>query len=325
LAQAKGTLIAVGVKMGDKPVILRAAKLPDTNRAELDAAFKVLVLPEVLKTAEILLTQAAPSIRGIAVRKTLITANLIDRLPALEIIASYSAGTENIDVAHARARGVVVTNTSHILAEEVANLALAQILALTRDTHNADRFVREGRWQSDPYPLTRSLAGMAVGILGFGHIGSALARRLTAVGACVHYSGPTRKPVDHAYHTDALSLAAAVDLLVVTCPFTPQTTGIVDTAVLGALGPDGYLVNIARGPIVDEAALIAALAADELAGAALDVFVDEPDVPDALLADRRVILSPHIGSGTKQARQLMGDAMVDALVAKLGAVPPVRG
>jgi len=310
--------------MSGKPAILRAAKLPESNRLELDAAFDVHVLPEDAGAAAELLDKVGGSIRGIAVRKTHIDRALIDRLPALEIIASYSAGTENIDVAHARARGIAVTNTSHILAEEVANLALALVLSLTRDVITADRFVRDGRWTDGPFPLTRSLNGMAVGIVGFGHIGSAIARRLDVVGARVHYCGPNRKPVAYPYHADALALAEAVEVLIVTCPLTPETRGLIDARVLAALGPQGYLVNIARGPIVDEAAVIAALAADGLAGAALDVFVNEPQVPAALVADRRVILTPHIGSGTERTRQLMGDATVDALVEKLGAVPPAR-
>jgi len=310
--------------MSQKPAILRAAKLPDSNGPELDAAFDVHALPDDAAAATALLAAHGPAIRGIAVRKTIIDRALIDLLPALEIIASYSAGTENIDVAYAQTRGIEVTNTSHILAEEVANMALAVVLTLTRDIFNADRFVRAGRWASEGYPLTRSLNGMKVGIAGFGHIGSAIARRLDVVGARVHYCGPNRKPVAYPYHPDVLALAEEVEVLIVTCPLTPQTRGLIDARVLTALGPEGYLVNIARGPIVDEAALLAVLAVDGLAGAALDVFNSEPKVPAALLGDHRVILTPHIASGTERTRQLMGDAMVDALVSKLGAVAPQR-
>lgn len=310
--------------MTAKPAILVAAKLPASNYAELEAAFAVHALPDDPHARQAFFDTIAPSVRGIAVRKTIIDAAMIDSLPALEIIASYSAGTENIDVHHATSRGIAVTNTSHILAEEVANLAIAQALALTRNTHAADRFVRAGRWSSETFPLSRSMRGMHVGILGFGHIGQAIARRLDAVGAITHYSGPNRKPVDRPFHPDPVSLAQAVDMLIVTCPLTPQTRGVVDETVLAALGPQGFLINIARGPIVDEAALLATLASDGLAGAALDVFTDEPDVPEALIADERVILSPHIGSGTTQTRQLMGDAMVDALVEKLGPERPSR-
>ena len=221
-------------------------------------------------------------------RKTIIDRTFIDRLPALEIISSYSAGTENIDTAYAREKGIVVANTSHILAGEVANLALAQILAVTRGLVNADNFVRSGKWPFETFPLTRSLKGMKVGIVGFGHIGSEIAKRLDAVGAEPAYTGPNRKPV------------------------------------MAAIGAEGYLVNIARGPIVDETGLVALLAQNGIAGAALDVFEDEPNVPQALIADRRVVLSPHMASGTNETRQFMGDAMVDALVRKLGAEPIAR-
>jgi lactate dehydrogenase-like 2-hydroxyacid dehydrogenase len=311
--------------MTQTPAVLRAAKLSGTTNRELDASFRVHDLPDDPAAAERLLSDIGPFIRGIAVRKTLIDAALIDRLPALEIISSYSAGTENIDVAHARRRGIEVANTSHILAEEVANLALAQVLALTRNTINAHLFVRDGRWPGETFPLARSIFGMRIGIVGFGHIGSAIARRLATVGAEVSYCGPNRKPAPFAYFADVAELAAAVEMLVLTCPLTPATHGLIDHRILDALGPDGYLVNVSRGQIVDEAALIEALAGNRLAGAALDVFENEPEVPDALRQDTRVVLSPHIGSGTHQTRQLMGDAMVDALARRLGVTVKGRG
>ena len=304
--------------MTDKPHILNAAKLSEKTLGELADRFTVHTLPGDADEASRLLDAVGPQIRGMAVRKTIIDKTMIDRLPALEIIASYSAGTENIDTAYARDKGIAISNTSHILALEVANLALAQILALTRDMINADRFVREGKWRTGTFPLTRSLKGMRVGIVGFGHIGSEIAKRLEVVGAKPSYTGPNRKPTDFPFHETPLELARANQMLVVTCPLTPQTRGMIGAEVLEALGPDGYLVNIARGPIVDEQALVALLARDGLAGAALDVFEDEPNVPQALIDDRRVVLSPHIGSGTVETRQFMGDAMVDALIGQLG-------
>lgn len=304
--------------MTDKPHILNAAKLSEKTLGELADRFTVHTLPGDADEASRLLDTVGPKIRGLAVRKTIIDKPMIDRLPALEIIASYSAGTENIDTAYARDKGIAISNTSHILALEVANLALAQILALTRDMINADRFVREGKWRTGTFPLTRSLKGMRVGIVGFGHIGSEIAKRLEVVGAKPSYTGPNRKPTDLPFHETPLELARANQMLVVTCPLTPQTRGMIGAEVLEALGPDGYLVNIARGPIVDEQALVALLARDGLAGAALDVFEDEPNVPQALIDDRRVVLSPHIGSGTVETRQFMGDAMVDALIGQLG-------
>jgi lactate dehydrogenase-like 2-hydroxyacid dehydrogenase len=310
--------------MTDKPHILRVAKLSDQSNAELADNFFVHTLPSDAAEADAFFDSAGPKIRGIAVRKTIIDKAMIDRLPALEIISSYSAGTENIDTAYAREKGITVANTSHILADEVANLALAQILAMTRDLVNADAFIRQGKWTNETFPLTRSLKGMKIGIVGFGHIGSEIAKRLDAMGARPAYTGPNSKPVDYPFYETPLELARATQMLVVTCPLTDETRGMIDAEVLAAIGADGYLVNIARGPIVDEQALIALLARDGLAGAALDVFADEPNVPAALIADRRIVLTPHMASGTHETRQFMGDAMVDALVAKLGAEPITR-
>jgi lactate dehydrogenase-like 2-hydroxyacid dehydrogenase len=303
--------------MAGRPAILKAAKLPEKSIAELEAVFEVLTLPEDHLEAAQMLRTAADRIRGIAVRKTIIDKTLIDSLPALEIIANYSAGLENVDVAHARAKDIAVTNTSHILAGEVANLVVGQAIALTRDLLNADRFVRAGKWKRQPYELTRSLAGMHVGIVGFGHIGSAAATRFETLGARVSYTGPARKPVANRFYETVRALAEEVEMLVVTCPLTQQTRGLIDAGILSALGSAAYLINVSRGPIVDEAALIACLAENGIAGTALDVFADEPNVPDALLADHRVILTPHIGSGTIETRQRMADAMVASLVERL--------
>jgi lactate dehydrogenase-like 2-hydroxyacid dehydrogenase len=306
-----------------RPVVLKAAKLPDRTVGELRAIFDVIELPAT-GGAEFLAEHGA-AVRGVALRKTIIDRAFLDALPALEIIASYSAGLENVDLAAVKARGITITNTSHILADDVANAALALALAVTRDVVNADAFVRAGNWPGQPqYRLTRSLTAMTVGIVGFGSVGSAVARRMAAVGARVAYQGPRRKPVDLPYYADARALAEACDMLVLTCPLMPETRHLVDAEVLAALGPRGYLVNVARGPVVDEAALIAALDAGGIAGAALDVFEHEPQVPAALIADPRVVLSPHFSSGTEETRQAMADNVVDELAKKLGAPVPTR-
>jgi lactate dehydrogenase-like 2-hydroxyacid dehydrogenase len=302
-----------------RPVVLKAAKLPDGTVAELRRLFALRELPADRAEATAFLARHGAGVRGVALRKTIVDAAFLDALPDLEVIASYSAGLDNVDLAAVRARGITITNTSHILVEDVANLATGLAIALTRDLVAADAFVRGGRWPDQPqYRLTRSLARMTVGIVGFGTIGAATARRLEALGARVAYTGPSPKPVAHDYHADVLSLAAASDLLVLTCPLNDATRGLVTAEVLAALGPRGYLVNVARGPVVDEDALVDALARDAIAGAALDVFVREPDVPRALRDDPRVILTPHIGSGTEETRQAMADNVVDELAARLG-------
>ena len=306
-----------------KPIILNAAELPEWAHDELNALFCVADLPKDPAAAPAFLREHGKKVRGIALRKTIIDAALLDALPSLEIISSYSAGLDNVDVDAVKARGIRIENTSHILAEDVANAAIGLALALTRDLINADRFVRDGRWPEEKqYPLGRSISNMRVGIVGLGTIGSAIARRLHAFGSHIAYFGPSPKTVDMPYYSDVTELALNSDMLILTCPLTPATHHIVDASVLDALGPDGFLVNIARGPVVDEAALIDALAANKIAGAALDVFENEPQVPDALIGDRRVVLTPHLGSGTHETRRRMAENVVDTLAKHLGVVGP---
>jgi lactate dehydrogenase-like 2-hydroxyacid dehydrogenase len=307
----------------NKPVILNAAELPEWAHDELNAHFDVLDLPKASDAASSFLASQGHRVRGIALRKTRIDAAFLEACPALEIISSYSAGLDNVDVEAARARGIRIENTSHILADDVANAAIGLALAVTRDLVNADAFVRAGRWPAEKYyPLGRSITSMKVGIVGLGTIGSAIATRLQAFGSKVAYFGPSRKKVDMPYYADVAELARDSDMLILTCPLSPATHHLVDANVLEALGADGFLVNIARGPVVDETALIAALADGKIAGAALDVFEHEPEVPEALIEDRRVVLAPHLGSGTHETRRRMAENVVDALAAHFGIAGP---
>ena len=306
-----------------KPIILNAAELPARTQAELASLFTVLDWPQQPDEAAAFLAQHGASIRGIALRKTKIDAAFLDALPALEIIASYSAGLDNLDVQSAQARGIRVENSSRILAEDVANTAIGLALAVTRDLVQADAYVRAGKWaRYGAMPLGRSISRMKVGMVGLGTIGAAIARRLQAFGSQIAYYGPNRKAVDLPYYDDVTRLAADSDMLILTCPLTPQTHHLVDAAVLAALGPQGFLVNIARGPVVDEAALVEALAGQRLAGAALDVFEHEPHVPEALIANPRVVLTPHIGSATEETRTGMADNVVDTLARHFGIASP---
>ncbi|MBM3606262.1 MAG: 2-hydroxyacid dehydrogenase [Alphaproteobacteria bacterium] len=297
-----------------KPIILRAAKLPAATLAELEHLFTVLHLPEDKADVLAFLKQHGASVRGLALRKTVVDQTMLEALPALEIIASYSAGLDNVDLDAVRARGIQVRNSSQILARDVANTAMALLLAVTRDIVSADAFVRDGSWaRGNTFPLGRSIVGMKVGVVGLGAIGSEVALRLQALGAVVAYTGPRPKAVDLAFHATVHELAEVSDALVLTCPLTNATHHAVDAAVLQALGPRGYLINISRGPVVDEEALIGALAQGRIAGAGLDVFELEPAVPQELIEDPRVILTPHIGSGTEETRQAMADNVVEAL------------
>ena len=240
---------------------------------------------------------------------------MIEALPKLEIISCFSAGVDNIDLEAAAERGIPVTATSDALADDVADLAIAHCLLLLRRLNPADRFVRDGKWKAGEFPLARSLRGKRLGIVGMGTIGAAIARRAEAMAMTVHYTSRSQKPtLPHEYHDSAAVLAAACDVLVVCCPATPETFHLIDAGVLEALGPQGYLVNIARGSVVDEAALVDALQAGTIAGAGLDVFEDEPNPLPALMSMDNVSLSPHIGSGTDETRAAMGQSMIDSLV-----------
>lgn len=306
-----------------KPFILKAADLPDWADAELNELFIVLDLPKSPEAATAFLKEHGSMIRGIALRKTKIDATFLDAVPALEIISSYSAGLDNVDMEAAKARGITIENTSNVLAEDVVNAAIGLALAVTRGLVSADAYVRSGVWpQLGQYPLGRSISRMKIGVVGLGTIGSVLANRLQAFGSQVAYYGPTRKPVALPYYDNLEDLATDCEMLILTCPLSPATHHLVNARVINALGPRGFLVNISRGPVVDEAALIAALAANRIAGAALDVFEHEPVVPEQLRNDSRLVLTPHIGSGTEETRRGMAENVVDTLARHFGLEGP---
>ncbi len=261
--------------------------------------------------------EIAPDVRGMAVSTLAgrIDADWFDRLPALQIVASFGVGYDNVDAHAAAARGVIVTNTPGVLDDEVADLAVGLLLATIRRLPQADRFVREGRWPTGPFPLSPTLRGRRVGIIGLGAIGKAVARRIEGFGVAIAYHGRSRQAgVDYPYHDSPVALAAASDVVVVVVPGGASTRHLIDAAVLDALGPDGILINVARGSVVDEAALVSALEAGTIGGAGLDVFEDEPNVPAALLAMPNVVLLPHIGSASVATRAAMGQLVVDNLV-----------
>jgi lactate dehydrogenase-like 2-hydroxyacid dehydrogenase len=236
----------------------------------------------------------------------------MDALPDLRAIANFGVGYDNVDVTEATRRGIVVSNTPDVLTDAVADLAVALVVDVLRRVSAGDRFVRSGAWaRGEKMPLSRDVRGAVVGVLGLGRIGTAAAERLEVFGAEIHYHSRSPKDVAWTYHPSAVELAAASDVLVVLTPGGAGTERLVDAAVLGALGPDGYLVNVARGSVVDEDALVAALEAGRIAGAGLDVFADEPHVPHALLGRDDVVLLPHVGSATVETREAMGRLVLD--------------
>lgn len=255
------------------------------------------------------LAERADLIRGIVTNAPVgASAALMAALPRLEIVSSSGVGLDAIDLDAARARGIVVCSTPGVLNECVADTGMALLLAVARRVCEADRFVRAGRWLQGKFPLGTSLGGKTVGILGMGNIGQAVARRAAAFGMRVAYFDPFPKPgLDHAQYADPVSLAQASDFLVLTLPGGPQTERIVGAEVLAALGPAGFVVNIARGSVLDHEALLQALRGRAIAGAALDVFDDEPQVPAALLDFDNVVLTPHIASGTNETRRAMSE------------------
>lgn len=249
---------------------------------------------------------------------------LIEACPKLEIVACYGVGVDAIDRVACAERGIAVTNTPEVLTEDVADMALLLLLMLLRDAVAADAYVRTGRWAREGvFHMTRCPRGLAVGILGLGRIGKAIARRLEAIGMAVAgYHGRTPQPeVPYRHFPNVVELARAVDVLILSCPGGPATRGIVDAAVLEALGPEGWLVNVARGSVVDEPALIAALEQGRIKGAGLDVFANEPQVPERLCRLSNVVLSPHAASGTFETRDKMAQLVVDNLEAHFAGRP----
>jgi lactate dehydrogenase-like 2-hydroxyacid dehydrogenase len=247
---------------------------------------------------------------------------LINSLPDIEIIACTGGHVDRIDMAAARVRGIPVTNAPGISAPDVADLGLALILGVSRRLIESHHFVRDGRWPEGGMGFGRRVGGKKVGILGLGGIGRIIARRVHAFDMEVCYSGPGRKDdVSYPFFDDLSEMARHVDYLVVCCPESPQTRHLVDMPVLRALGPEGMLINIARGAIVDEAALIEALAQGIIAGAGLDVFEDEPHVPEALTAMDNVILQAHVGAFTTEAKLEMVDVTMNNLLNHFAGQP----
>ncbi len=269
--------------------------------------------------------EMAKNVRGMAAM-TAIDAAFIDALPKLEIIANFGVGYDAVDAKHAGKKAVMVTNTPDVLTDEVADTALGLLLNTVRELPKAEAWLREGRWVRDgAYPLTKTtLRGRRAGIFGMGRIGLAIARRLEAFGLPIAYHNRSRvEGVSYEYHPTLLGLAEAVDTLISVAPGTASTEKAVNMEVLKALGPDGVFVNIGRGSTVDEAALATALADGTIRAAGLDVFANEPNVPQALLDAPNASLLPHVGSASVHTRQAMADLVVDNLLAWFGKGKPL--
>jgi lactate dehydrogenase-like 2-hydroxyacid dehydrogenase len=290
-----------------QPEILVTAPLPPFLYEPLKADYTCRDYAAA-KDKPALLAEAGATVRGLVQGGGTVTPTaLLDALPKLEIISVFGVGYDGVPVDHCRKRGIKVTNTPDVLTEDVADVAVALVMMTGRGFARLERFVRAGEWEKRGAELTTKLAGRRVGILGLGRIGKAIAERVTALGMKVAYTGRKPQQVDYEFLPDLKSLAAWSDFLVVACPGGAATKGIVDAEVLAALGKKGTVVNIARGSIIDEPALVKALQDGTIKGAGLDVFADEPHVPAPLLTMDHVVLLPHVGSATNETRKAMGD------------------
>lgn len=243
-----------------------------------------------------------------------IDGRFMDLLPKLEIISNFGVGVDQIDLVAAKKRKVIVTNTPDVLNDCVADCALALTLNTLRQFPQAEGYLRSGYWATKgPYPLTTSLGGKTMGILGLGRIGEAIAQRAQAFGMKIRYHNRSRKNVPYPYDADAVTLAKNSDVLMVITPGGPETLRLVNAKVLDALGPQGFLINVARGSVVDEPVLLQYLKERRIAGAGLDVFENEPRVPAEFFALDNCVLFPHVASATVETRKAMGDLQVENL------------
>ncbi len=291
----------------------------------LAAGFKVHRLPE--KNADAYLTGIAPNLSAIGVTSVTdrVDAGLMARLPKLKIVSTFGVGYDHIDAAWAGQHGIYVTNTPDVLTEEVADTAIGLLLATAREFVTAERYVRAGKWRERGYPLSKAtLRNRTVGMVGMGRIGKAIARLLDGMRVPVVYH--TRRPdpsLTYRHYPKLIDMARDVDVLMVIVPGGEATRNLIDAQVLAALGPDGILINMARGSVVDEPALIKALQDDAILTAGLDVFANEPEVPAALLAMEHVVLFPHLGSASVYTRTQMDQLVVDNLLAWAAGKPPL--
>jgi lactate dehydrogenase-like 2-hydroxyacid dehydrogenase len=291
---------------------------------EIDKAFTLHRLWEQ-PDAEAFIAAKGAAIRAIAGgNKQRMDGAFLSRFPKLEFVSNFGVGYDGVDAEWCGGNGVIVSNTPDVLTDEVADLAMGLLLATIRQLPQADAYLRRGDWLKGNFPLTTTLRGRRMGVLGLGRIGKAIAARAQAFGVEIAYAGRRRQAdVPYAYHDTPEALAASVDILMCVAPGGAETKHLVNARVLKALGPDGILINVGRGSVVDERALIAALRDKAILTAGLDVFEDEPRVPQALIDMPHVVLLPHVGSASHHTRRLMGQLVVDNLVSWFSGKGPL--
>jgi lactate dehydrogenase-like 2-hydroxyacid dehydrogenase len=296
------------------PVVLMPGPMNPVVAEGLDGKVELIRLWES-PDPDAVLAERRDDIVAVATGGTRIDGEFLDRLPAVRIVASFGVGYDQIDATAAAERGVVVTNTPGVLDDEVADTALGLLLMTVRELPQAERYLRAGKWQDGPYPLTKAtLHGRRMGILGLGRIGQAIADRVEPFGVSVAYHNRRRKDVDYHYYPSLVEMARDVDILMIVIPGGDDTRHLVNAEVLEALGPDGILINVARGTVVDESALVDALRDGTILSAGLDVFEAEPTVHPGLLDLPNAVLLPHVGSATIPTRNAMGNLVVENLL-----------
>jgi lactate dehydrogenase-like 2-hydroxyacid dehydrogenase len=301
--------------MSRTDILMTAPMMPIVIEA-LDKAFTLHRLWEQADK-EAFLKEVGPRIRGVATSTLFgrVDATLLDRLPNVEIVSSFGVGYDNVDAEEAARRNIVVTNTPGVLDDEVADLTLGLLLATLRKIPQADRYLRDGKWLKASFPLSATLRERKVGIVGLGRIGKAIAKRLSGFDVSIAYHGRTQQDdIAYPYYPTVTGLAEACDVLIVITPGGASTRHLINAEVLKALGPNGVLINVARGTVVDEQALIDALKSGTILSAGLDVYEDEPRVPQELIDLEHVVLLPHIASASVHTRNAMSKLVADNLI-----------
>jgi lactate dehydrogenase-like 2-hydroxyacid dehydrogenase len=305
-----------------KPEILMMGPYPAWDLEDLESNYKVHKLWEAADRAAFL-SEVGGNVRAIATRGEIgASAELMKALPGLEIVSCYGVGTDAIDLSHAKANGIRVTNTPNVLTADVADIGVGLLLAVARQIPQADRYVRDGRWRNANMHLVTRVHGKKVGVVGMGRIGVEVAKRLAAFDCPIAYFDINRRDdLPYTFVSDLIALAEQSEFLIVTLAGGASTQGIINADVLQALGRDGILINISRGSTVDEAALLDALERNVIKGAGLDVFWNEPNIDERFLTRENVVLQPHHASGTVETRQAMGRLVRDNLAAHFARQP----
>jgi lactate dehydrogenase-like 2-hydroxyacid dehydrogenase len=321
LDSAVQTCFLTGKTNVSKPDVLAVAKLHPFYQKALETLYTVHDRTHVTDPAAF--AAIAPRILGVAgTGEASVPHSLLSQLPNAKVVAVFGVGYDGVDVPAAMEHGIPVTHTPDVLTDDVADLAMGLVLSVGRAIPQADQFVRAGQWPNGPMALGRKVSGARLGIVGLGRIGKAIAQRASAFGMSIAYTARTAKADSgYKFYPSAAELAAQVDFLVAITPGGAGTKHLINAEVLKALGPRGFLINVARGSVVDEEALIAALQNGTIAGAGLDVFANEPHVPNALWNMRNVVLTPHMASATTETRQAMADLAFANMQAGISGQP----